>query len=97
MVMQRGVWALWSRGQNPTATTQWKDVSEHYGPNMSLETMLTAFMLMKQQNQHVRLEWMPENAYGNVPKANGEQHPNLTEEKEAMAWGYAPEDTPTYV
>ncbi len=37
-----------------------------------LEELLPVFLLMKNQGQHVRLEWMPEAAYGNVPKSNAE-------------------------
>lgn len=86
MVMQRGTWAIWSRGSKPTALTPWTEVTEHYGPTRNFEELLPAFLVMKSQGQHVRLEWMPEAAYGNVPKSNG--HAQLDTELEAASLGF---------
>lgn len=77
--MQRGKWTLWSRGSGKSDAfplTGWKDVTEHYGVALTFEELLAAFLVMKQQGQHVRLEWMPEAAYGNTPKVNAD-HPPL--------------------
>ena len=97
MVMQRGTWAIWSRGSKPTALTPWTEVTEHYGPTRNFEDLLPAFLVMKSQGQHVRLEWMPEAAYGNVPKSNADysdaelsrnRNAQLDTELEAASLGY---------
>lgn len=73
MVWQNGKWALWTRGQKPTALTQWEDFSQHMG-NPTFEELLPAFLLLKSQGQHVKLEWIPENAYGQGSPGNSDQN-----------------------
>lgn len=94
MVMQRGTWALWSRGNSPDALTPWKEVTEHYGVALTFEEILAAFIVMRSQGQHVRMEWMPEAAYGKVPKSNP-AFPYTSDEDptnaEIDAW-YGPDD-----
>lgn len=86
MVMQRGMYVLWSRGSNPTALTEWKDITENFGPNLTFEEVIASFFVMKQSGQHVRIEWIPENAYGNVPKVNPDFDDSEEKEREARAW-----------
>jgi hypothetical protein len=86
MVMKRGVWALWSRGTDPTALTPWKEVTEHYGVALTFEEILAAFLVMRSQGQHVRMEWMPEGAYGKVPKSNPDHDDSEEKERESRAW-----------
>lgn len=102
MVMQRGTWAIWSRGNGPFPLAEWKEVSEHFGVSLTFEELLAAFLVMKQQGQHVRLEWMPEAAYGSVPKSNADyseaelrernnfygDNAQLDTEREAMELGF---------
>lgn len=95
MVMQRGRWALWTRGTKPTALTKWEEWSEHM-LSPTFEEVLAAFLVMKSQGQHVRMEWMPENAYGNVPQSNGQALEDEAVLAESRKWGFADKDEPTY-
>lgn len=98
--MNRGRWALWSRGTKPDALTPWKEVTEEltntYGVSPTFESLLAAFMLAKMAGVHIRMEWLPENAYGKVPASNGQA---LIDEaaKEGQAWGFPNGQEPIYV
>lgn len=60
----KGKWALWTRGTNPLPYTPWLEATDG---RTDMGELLTDFLDWQRSGQHVRLEWVPESAYGALP------------------------------
>jgi hypothetical protein len=59
---RKGQWALWTRGTNPRTYDPWIEATDGRGDNFG--ALLIDFMDWQRHGQHVRLEWVPNSAFG---------------------------------